>query len=660
MQYRADIDGLRAVAVVPVVLYHANVPAFSGGFTGVDIFFVISGFLITSIIVSEIDQGRFSIANFYERRIRRIFPALFAVLIVSCLLAIWLLLPSQFEIFAQSVAATSLFASNILFWSETGYFAAPASENPLLHTWSLAVEEQFYVIFPLLLLAIHRWFGGRWAVWLILFAIGSFILSAVGVIYKPSATFYLAPTRAWELLIGSLLAIRAVPEIRSKLILEVLALLGIGLIAWGVFGLSSDQPFPGLNALFPCLGTALIIYAGQSSPTTIGKFLGSKVPVFIGLISYSLYLWHWPLLVFGQMWAVYEPTAGQTALIVMLSFLAAYVSWKYVEAPFRRKDAVFRRKGLFTAAAGLTVLCVAFGLYGTVSQGWPDRISAKSIAIAAYTQSHNPRRLDCLVFPGNPVEEPCVYGAKIEPRYAVWGDSHADSTIHAIGKIAERNKQSALFIGSAGCPPIVGVKVATFDCVEENEASLRRLVESDTIQTVILVARWAVYTEGRARALGPAERSDKTPVLFTDLNGSVLNRAERLAAFERGLNQTITSLESAGKSVVLVYPIPEVGYDVPTTLAKLEASGRSASDFVRPIELFWGRQRAVLEVLDRIAEKKTLPRIYPHKALCNNGQCLTYRSGKPLYRDDDHLSIPGAETIAPLFDPIFQAETTQR
>lgn len=660
MQYRADIDGLRAVAVVPVVLYHANVPAFSGGFTGVDVFFVISGFLITSIIVSEIDQGRFSITTFYERRIRRIFPALFAVLIVSCVLAIWLLLPSQFEVFAQSVAATSLFASNILFWSETGYFAAPASENPLLHTWSLAVEEQFYVIFPLLLLAIHRWFSGRWAIWLALFAIGSFILSVVGVMYKPSATFYLAPTRAWELLIGSLLAIRAVPEIRNKFILEVLALLGIGLIAWGVFGLSSDQPFPGLNALFPCLGTALIIYAGQSSPTMIGKLLGSTIPVFIGLISYSLYLWHWPLLVFGQMWAVYELTAVQTALIVTLSFLAAYVSWKYIEAPFRRKDAVFGRKGLFAAAAGLTAICVAFGLYGTASQGWPQRISAKSIAVASYTQSHNPRRLECLVFPGNPVKEPCVYGSEVEPRYAVWGDSHADSTIHAIGKIAERNKQSVLFIGSAGCPPIVGVRVMTFDCVDENKASLQRLAESDTIHTVILIARWAVYTEGRARALGPTERSDTTPVLFTELDGTVLNQAQRLTAFEKGLNRTITTLKASGKSVVLVYPIPEVGYDVPTTLAKLEASGRSATDFVRPVDLFWGRQRSVFEVLDRAVEKKTLVPIYPHKVLCKNEQCLTYRAGKPLYRDDDHLSIPGAETIAPLFEPIFQSEAAER
>ena len=450
MQYRADIDGLRAVAVVPVVLYHAHVPGFSGGFTGVDIFFVISGFLITSIIAGEIGQDRFSIINFYERRIRRIFPALFAVLFVSCLLAIWLLLPGQFETFAKSVAATTLFVSNILFWTETGYFAAPASGNPLLHTWSLAVEEQFYVVFPLLLLLIHRWFGGRWLIWLVPLALASFALSLWGVVHKPSATFYLAPTRAWELLIGSLLALGVFAPTRHSMLAELLSLTGLALIAWSVFGLSSEDPFPGANALFPCVGAALIIYAGQGAQTVIGRALGSPIPVFIGLISYSLYLWHWPLLVFGRMWAVYELNALQTGAVVGFSFLAAFLSWKYIEAPFRKKDAVFARRGLFVAAGAATALFLAFGAYGFASNGWPSRVSDKAVQIAGYTESHNPRRLECLLFPGNVVEEPCVYGADTEPRYAVWGDSHADSTIHAIGQAAAEQGQSVLFLGSAG------------------------------------------------------------------------------------------------------------------------------------------------------------------------------------------------------------------
>lgn len=640
--------------MVPVVLYHADVGAFSGGFTGVDVFFVISGFLITSIIAGEIAADKFSIVNFYERRIRRIFPALFAVLFVSCLLAIWLLLPSQFEIFGKSVAATALFASNILFWTETGYFAAPASANPLLHTWSLAVEEQFYLVFPILLLCLHRWFGGRWILWLVLLMIASFALSLWGVVNKPSATFYLAPTRAWELLIGSLLALGAFPTMRNRLMTEGLALLGIGLIAWGVFGLSAGDPFPGLNALFPCVGAALLIYAGQGSPTSVSKVLGSRGPVFIGLISYSLYLWHWPLLVFGQIWAVYELTAVQTTAIVAASFLAAFISWKYVEAPFRKKDAVFKRTGLFVAAGALTAVCIAFGVHAVASQGWPQRVSAKSIEITSYTESHNPRRLECLVYPGNPVEEPCVYGASVDPSYAVWGDSHGDSTIYGIGQVAAANAQSVLFLGSAGCPPIVVIRVESFGCVDENALALQRLVESDTVRTVILVARWSVYVEGRAVDLGPAERVGQKPVRFTSAAGTPLSREERIAGFKAGLNQTVEALHKVGKRVVLVYPIPEIGYDVPTTLAQLEASGRSASDFTRSIDLYWGRQEAVFETLDGIAGTGgNLVRLYPHKALCPGNTCLTYSNGAPLYRDDDHLSLAGAEFIAPMFEQLF-------
>lgn len=654
MQYRADIDGLRAVAVVPVVLYHAHVSIFSGGFTGVDIFFVISGFLITSIIASEIAADKFSIVNFYERRIRRIFPALFAVLFVSCLLAIWLLLPSQFEIFGKSVAATALFASNILFWTETGYFAAPASANPLLHTWSLAVEEQFYLVFPILLLCIHRWFGGRWILWLVLLTIGSFALSLWGVINKPSATFYLAPTRAWELLIGSLLALGAFPTLRNRFVMEGLALLGMGLIAWGVFGLSAGDPFPGFNALFPCVGTALVIYAGQGSPTVVSKVLGSRGPVFIGLISYSLYLWHWPLLVFGQIWAVYELTTAQTTVIVAASFLAAYISWKYIEAPFRKKDAVFKRLGLFAAAGTLTVLCIAFGVHAAASKGWPQRVSAKSIEITSYTDSHNPRRLECLMYPGNIVQEPCIYGASVDPTYAVWGDSHGDSTIYGIGQVAEANLQSVLFLGSAGCPPIVVVRVENFGCVEENSRALQRLVENETVKTVILVARWSVYVEGRAVDLGPAERADQKPVRFTSPAGTPLNREERIAGFKAGLSQTVAALHKAGKRVVLVYPIPEIGYDVPTTLAQLEASGRAASEFTQSIDLYWGRQKAVFDTLDGIAgTDRNMVRLYPHKTLCPADTCLTYSNGAPLYRDDDHLSLAGAEFVAPMFESLF-------
>ena len=394
LHYRRDIDGLRAVAVLPVVFFHAGVPGFSGGFIGVDVFFVISGYLITYLIAEEIRQERFSIVAFYERRIRRIFPALIAVLLVSSVLATWLLMPGQYDNFSKSLFATGIFASNVLFWSEAGYFAATASDMPLLHTWSLAVEEQFYVIFPLLLFVVHRWLKGRWIAWLAPIAVVSFALSVWGVAHKPSATFYLAPARAWELLLGSLLALNVVPRLPSRTVMEVLSVLGLGSIAWGVVALSAESPFPGANALLPCLGAALVIYTGQDTPTTARRLLGSAPLVAVGLISYSLYLWHWPLLVFAQLWNIYDLTWLGTALVVGLSFVAAVLSWKFVELPFRKRSVLARRSWLFSAAAAATFLIGSFGLYGYFTHGWPQRIPASVAEIAAYSGSWDPRLKD--------------------------------------------------------------------------------------------------------------------------------------------------------------------------------------------------------------------------------------------------------------------------
>lgn len=658
MRYRADIDGLRALAVMPVVLFHANVPGFGGGFVGVDIFFVISGFLITSIIAEEITQGRFSIVAFYERRIRRIFPALFAVLLVSSILAIWLLLPNQFDAYSRSVLGTAFFASNIVFWRETGYFAAPASEKPLLHTWSLAVEEQFYVFLPLLLLFIYHWLNAKWTVWIVLLTILSFALSIWGVAVKPSATFYLAPTRAWELLLGSILALGAIPTLRSRPLMEALFLVGAGSIAWGIFGLSVVSPFPGLNALFPCIGAALVIYSGQNTSLYSNWFLRSKPFVFVGFISYSLYLWHWPLLVFGQIWNVYELTSFQTTAIVSLSFLAATLSWKYVESPFRKRGAVLARKGLFSTAFAAICVLLIFGTYGVVTHGWPERVPAKSVEIAKFTKSHNPRRNECLLFPGNPVMQPCIYGASVQPAYAVWGDSHADATIHAIGNVAKAKGQSVLFLGSASCPPFIGVRIQKYDCLSTNVAFYERIVQSDHIKTVILVARYAVYVQGRARALGPAERSEISSVYITDVNGAAPDLEGRLNLFSTALEKTVNELLSAGKKIVLVYPIPEVGYDVPVTLAQIVIKGQPPESFTRTIDHFWERQRSIFKMLDNLGQSQQVLRLYPHKQLCNAERCITYSDGNPLYRDDDHLSLAGAEFIAPIFRAIFEEAGT--
>ncbi len=322
MEYRREIDGLRAVAVLPVILFHAGFSWFAGGYVGVDIFFVISGYLITTIIINDIENGRFSIAKFYERRARRILPALFFVLI-CCIPFAWMwMVPSQFKDFSQALVAITFFSSNILFWRKEDYFAPAAEENPLLHTWSLGVEEQFYIFFPILLIMLWRF--GRQPVFYVvcLLSLISFLLSEWGWRNNPEANFYLLPTRAWELGIGAICAfILNGRPVKSN---QFLSLTGLVLIIYSIFAFDESLPFPSAYALLPVLGAALIIIYGSSSTFT-AKILSMKWLVGIGLVSFSAYLWHQPLLAFARIRSLTDPSAvllfGLCVASVILAFL---------------------------------------------------------------------------------------------------------------------------------------------------------------------------------------------------------------------------------------------------------------------------------------------------------------------------------------------------
>ena len=348
MKYRREIDGLRALAVIPVVLYHAGFSLFGGGFVGVDIFFVISGYLITSIIITDLEGGNFSLSRFYERRARRILPALFFIIFVFIPLSwIWLL-PNAIKSFSESVIAVSLFASNIFFYKTAGYFDSATDLKPLIHTWSLAVEEQYYFIFPLFLLAVRKYSR----VFLFYFL---FIVSLIGLFSAtllsathPSFSFYLLPTRSWEILIGALIAIYPYNfKIfkSNKLIFQLLSIFGFILIIYSIFFLNDKIPYPGLYTIYPTFGAALIIIFATNE-TFIGRVLGSKILVSIGLISFSVYLWHQPLFAFSREILFDEPNIYLMMLLILSSFILGYVSWKYIETPFRDKN-IFKSKFIF-------------------------------------------------------------------------------------------------------------------------------------------------------------------------------------------------------------------------------------------------------------------------------------------------------------------------
>ncbi len=374
MDYRREIDGLRAVAVVPVVFFHAGFASFSGGFVGVDVFFVISGYLITSILVEELDHERFSIVGFYERRARRILPALVFVML-CCIPFAWCWMPPDiFLEFGHSLAAVSLFVSNVLFWQEIGYFAAAAEQKPLLHTWSLAVEEQYYLFYPLLLAAVWRW-KRTWLVGvLVVGATGSLILAEVGTRYRPDAAFYLIPFRAWELLVGSLIAIWHSSRLTGKRGSELGALAGAIALILAIVVYDRQTPFPGLYALLPVLGTALVIHCATAA-TAVGRVLGLPLFVGIGLISYSVYLWHQPLYAFARIRSLGTPSDLLLASLAALSILLGWLSWRYVEKPFRHRTG-FSRRAIFSMSGFAILGAVGLSLFIHFDNGVPKRFES--------------------------------------------------------------------------------------------------------------------------------------------------------------------------------------------------------------------------------------------------------------------------------------------
>jgi|TARA_B110000259_G_scaffold30537_1_gene33168 peptidoglycan/LPS O-acetylase OafA/YrhL len=369
MKYRAEIDGLRALAVLPVILFHAGFESFSGGFVGVDVFFVISGYLITTIIISEMAKGNFSIVNFYERRARRILPAMFFVIAVSLPFAWFWLGPSDLKDFGQSLVAVSTFSSNILFWRESGYFDTVAELKPLLHTWSLAVEEQYYVIFPIFLMLTWR-LGVQWVVTLlaIIFLL-SLSLAQWGAYNNPFAAFFLLPTRGWELLVGVFAAfyLKYNTHLKSQPLNQFLSLLGFSMIAYSIIVFNKTTPFPGLHALIPTLGTGLLILCAVPK-TFIHSLLSMKSIVGIGLISYSAYLWHQPLLAFARHRLLGEVPDLLLIVLCITSLVMAWFSWHFVEKPFRHK-LILKRKFIFAfSSLGISFLLLT-GLWLNATDG---------------------------------------------------------------------------------------------------------------------------------------------------------------------------------------------------------------------------------------------------------------------------------------------------
>lgn len=608
MKYRSEIDGLRALAVIPVILFHAGFELFSGGFVGVDVFFVISGYLITTILIEDIEKKRFSLVNFYERRARRILPALFFVMLV-CIPFAWMwMLPDQMKNFSQSLVAVSLFASNILFWQESGYFDAAAEEKPLLHTWSLAVEEQYYLLFPVFLILAWR-FGKNRVFWMIIvMAAISLMLSEWGWRNEPTANFYLAPTRAWELFAGSIAAfIVHTQGVRKN---NFLALLGLGAIIFSIFAYDKSTPFPSLYALLPVLGVVLLVlFAGKE--TIAAKLLGTQVLVGIGLISYSAYLWHQPLLAFARIKSFNEPSHFIISLLLLVSLLLAYFSWKYIEMPFRNKLTINKTK-IFTFSITGILIFTSFGFLGHKENGFYKRYTESERAFLRTTAS-NPLRTKCQ-FPqklSSLDKKACTYFFDTT-SIAVLGNSHGTELAYAIAQELKPYKKGLIHHTISGCRHNyhkIGEEHTV--CYRWHEKVLDSIKNNDSIETVVL-------SYGNASYIGNAE-------------------------YRRSLVKMIESLREAGKKIVLVLQAPLAGAHINKYLSQsllnkdIDVKGITNAEW----ELIYKGYRLLLEEIP-----KNTNVINPKDFFCDDISCYVIKQNEALYFDDNHLSLFGASIIA--------------
>jgi peptidoglycan/LPS O-acetylase OafA/YrhL len=643
MKYRAEIDGLRAVAVVPVILFHAGFKRFSGGFVGVDVFFVISGYLITTIILTEQEVGKFSLVQFYERRARRILPALFTVMAASLPFAWLWLMPSDMLDFSQSLVAVSTFASNILFWRETGYWGTANELKPLLHTWSLAVEEQYYILFPLFLMFMRR-FRKFWVLSsFFAIATASLLASQWGALNSPTANFFLLPSRAWELAMGGCIAfyfLYAKPAIRSVLShkpsCELLSLIGLVMICTAISFFDRTVPYPSVYTLVPTIGAGLIIMF-SSSQTVIGRLLGKKLVVGIGLISYSSYLLHQPLFAFARHRSQVEPSALLFALLATVSFFLAYLIWRFVEKPFRHSAGI-SRKSIFVLALTGTGTFGAIGLAGHVTGGFEHRTIATGSTL---------RSLEEKVKVNNGLSTACEGAFTLSadcrtsenPEVLVWGDSYA---MHLVpGILASNPEAKVIQMTKSDCGPLFGVAAvagpgyaasSASGCLEFTERVQEWLHAHKTIKFAVLSSPFSQYL------------SENNALIFQD--GKLAEST--VESVTREFRKTLEELKKMGITPIVFSPPPANGADLGRCLVRTLVSNRDLDDCNFRVSAILDEQLNVNRFLRNIEENYRV--VYLSDFICDSVLCKTHLGSIFIYRDAGHLSHEGAVALGKAYN----------
>jgi peptidoglycan/LPS O-acetylase OafA/YrhL len=626
--YRSDLDGLRAVAVLSVIAYHLSPKLLPGGYLGVDIFFVLSGYLITNIVWREALSNEFTIAAFYERRVRRIMPALLFLLLVISACSIWILLPIDLIGYAKSVLASLAFAANLYFWRDTDYFAQSAADKPLLHVWSLGVEEQFYIFFPLFVILCIRWRRSALVpltMALVLISLAADMLSnRFGV---SGAAFYVLPTRAWELGAGALLALAPTATISRIWARQILAALAAALLIAGLFSTYSWLAGAIPVAVWTVAGSTLTILLGSAGGSWLNWLLSRSPAVWVGLISYSLYLWHWPVFVLAHYYLVQDEFSIIQALIAMaLIFLLAALSWRYIERPFRNRSMPIRRVLVWVGSGCLLVALAAAA--ALASKGFPSRFSPEIARINSAVGSHNRCSLSEYFYFGAMHACPLVLPNHdpADATVVLYGNSHAQMYAPLVTDFLLANHETGFVVAMNSCRPTPDLNLS-MECMSQAARNLEAIENLPKARIVIVATTWDPL---RLTPTGEVPVGSETAYMI------------------QSLDRMIASLQQHGKTVVLVGPISTPDFDVSSIVARQMAFHHNVTAPVfLPEGAFEAKEGAILA---HFSARKDIVFIRPDLIQCRSGQCDYFRDGEALFADDSHL----AKAALPLFQPAFE------
>lgn len=646
LPYRADIDGLRAVAVVAVILCHAGVPFMRGGFAGVDVFFVISGFLITQLLVPATRDGSWrALGDFYLRRARRILPALFVMMLVVTLAATILYVPAQLVGYGYNLKLASVMLANFASWRGGSYFDAMMGGVPLLHVWSVAVEEQFYLLYPWMLLVVARFAPQRLIVALVLCLLASLALCLYCSRQLMAANYYLTPTRGWELLVGACLAVVELPGLAHRWLREAIAALCLVALAASFVWLHQEDSYPNLWALVPCLAAAGLLAVGRAGPTSCLVPLESRPVVFTGLVSYSLYLWHAPALTLFESYNIVPPTALQIAVLLAGVYAVSVVSYFCIEQPVRRRRVLVPSGRLLAVLALAMLLLVVLAEVLIRTNGLPQRFNPPLRQLVADLDL--PPDIDrCTSLSPSALhnDELCRFGpaAHSRPRVIAWGDSHAATLLTAFEHVAQQRAVVLGFAARSSCRPLPGVSSALRHdryvkyCVEFNEAMFG-VVERARPELVILAAHWS---EPGDRFLSSGERAPPGQSIFSV-----------------GLERTLARITKTGARVCVVLGVPELKFPYPHALLTARLRGLDEGFLTPTLAEAQAGQAAVERDIRALAARYPVDIVDPKDALCASGRCEVRDGKTSFYRDNNHLTVAGAERVTPIIDRCFASLT---